>query len=69
LAGHLVREAGDRPVNLDYFVAKLSDFMDRIDWTNHGSLEGFGGEKGADKALQMIFEVRKETYLRLSQHA
>jgi len=69
LAGHLVREAGSRPANLDYFVAKLSDFIDRIDWTNHGPLEGFGGQKGADKALQMIFEVRKENYLRLSQHA
>lgn len=69
LAGHLVREAVNQPVTLDYFVAKLSDFIERIDWTNHGPLEGFGGEKGADKALQLIFEVRKENYLRLSQHA
>jgi DGQHR domain-containing protein len=68
LAGHLVSEGSGRPVTLDYFVAKLSDFIDRIDWTNHGPLEGFGGEKGADKALQLIFAVRNENYQRLSQH-
>ena len=69
LAGHLVREAGDRPLTVDYFLAKLSDFLDQIDWTNHGPLEGFGGSKGADMALKMILEVRKDIYTRLSQHA
>lgn len=69
LAGHLVREAGDRPLGVDYFLAKLSDFLDQIDWTNHGPLEGFGGSKGADMALKMILEVRKDIYTRLSQHA
>ena len=69
LAGHLVREVGDRPLTVDYFLAKLSDFLDRIDWTNHGPLEGFGGAKGADMALKMILEVRKNIFLRLSQHA
>lgn len=69
LAGHLVREVGDRPLTVDYFVAKLSDFLDQIDWTNHGPLEGFGGSKGADMALKMILEVRKDIYTRLSQHA
>lgn len=69
LAGHLVREAGDRPLTVDYFVAKLSDFLDQIDWTNHGPLEGFGGSKGADMALKMILEVRKNIHTRLSQHA
>lgn len=69
LAGRLVREAGDRPLTVDYFLAKLSDFLDQIDWTNHGPLEGFGGSKGADMALKMILEVRKDIYTRLSQHA
>lgn len=69
LAGHLVSEAGAKSATIDYFVAKLSDFIDRIDWTNQGPLDGFGGEKGADKALQLILEVRKQNYLRLSQHA
>ncbi|MGJ7567796.1 DGQHR domain-containing protein [Variovorax sp. GB1R11] len=69
LAGHLVREAGNRPLTVDYFLAKLSDFLDQIDWTNHGPLEGFGGSKGADMALRMILEVRKDIHTRLSQHA
>ena len=69
LAGHLVREAGERPLTVDYFLAKLSDFLDQIDWTNHGPLEGFGGSKGADMALKMILEVRRNIYTRLSQHA
>lgn len=69
LAGHLVREAGDRPLTVDYFLVKLSDFLDQVDWTNHGPLEGFGGSKGADMALKMILEVRKDIYTRLSQHA
>lgn len=69
VAGYLVREAGDRPLTVDYFVSKLSDFLDQIDWTNHGPLEGFGGSKGADMALKMILEVRKDIYTRLSQHA
>lgn len=69
LAGHLVREAGHRPLTVDYFVTKLSDFLDQIDWSNRGPLEGFGGSKGADMALKMILEVRKDIFLRLSQHA
>lgn len=69
LAGHLAREAEGRSLTLDYFISKLSDFVERIDWTNHGTLDGFGGEKGADKALQLIFDVRREAYLRLSQYA
>jgi DGQHR domain-containing protein len=69
LAGQLVQEAGDRPISTDYFVMKLSDFLDQIDWTNHGPLEGFGGSKGADMALKMIIEVRKDIFTRLSQHA
>lgn len=69
LAGLLIREAGDRPISVDYFVTKLSDFIDRVDWTNHGPLEGFGGAKGADMALKLLLQVRNENYMRLSQHA
>lgn len=60
LAGVLVRERGHHPITVDYFLAKLSDFIDQIDWSNHGPLEGYGGAKGADMALKMILEVRKD---------
>lgn len=69
LAGVLVRERGQQPVTVDYFVAKLSDFVDQIDWSNRGPLEGYGGAKGADMALKMILQVRKDALQRLSQHA
>jgi hypothetical protein len=49
-AGILVAEArqiGRKP-DFDFFVAHLSDFTDRIDWTNAGPLHGYGGVAGAD---------------------
>jgi DNA sulfur modification protein DndB len=69
LAGHLVREAGGQLISVDYFVSKLSDFVDQIDWANHGPLEGFGGAKGADMAFKMILQVRKDALKRITQHA
>lgn len=69
LAGQLVRERGRQPVTVDYFVAKLSDFVDQVDWSNHGPLEGYGGAKGADMAYKMIQEVRKEALKRIGQYA
>lgn len=69
LAGSLIKEAGERPINVDYFVGKLSDFIDQIDWSNHGSLEGYGGAKGAAMAFKMIQHVRSDAYKRLSVYA
>jgi DNA sulfur modification protein DndB len=66
LAGQLISESESRPPTVDYFVSKLSDFIEQIDWSNHGPLEGYGGAKGADMAFKMILEIRKENYLRLS---
>lgn len=69
LAGHLVREANSREVDVNFFVGRLSDFIHLIDWSNHGSLEGYGGAKGADMAFRMIMQVRKDARQRLSEHA
>lgn len=69
LAGQLVRESRNEAITVDFFVSKLSDFVDQIDWSNHGPLEGFGGAKGADMALKMILEVRKDAFRRISQYA
>jgi DGQHR domain-containing protein len=69
LAGTLVQEATGRSTDLAYFVGKLSDFADRIDWSNRGPMEGFGGLKGADMAYQMIMQVRKDAFRRLAAHA
>lgn len=40
------------------FAAALSDFADRIDWTNEGSLKGYGGQGGVKAAVDYIREVR-----------
>ena len=69
LAGLLVRERGGQAITVEYFVAKLSDFIDQIDWSNHGPLEGFGGAKGADMAFKMILQVRKDALKRATQYA
>jgi DGQHR domain-containing protein len=62
LAGVLVKEARDRRRNVDqdYFVEKLSDFCDGIDWSTHGPMNGFGGTTGVARAFELITSVRHE---------
>lgn len=70
-AGHLIAEAQKTCVSpdFDFFVSHLSDFVDRIDWSNAGPLHGFGGAGGADAALQMILQVRSSSLERFHSHA
>lgn len=61
LAGVMVAEAevnGHVP-ELDYFISRLSDFIDRIDWSNNGPLKGFGGASGADAAFTLLMRERE----------
>lgn len=62
MAGLFVREARtrNRRVDKDYFLEKLSDFSDRIDWSNNGPMKGFGGTHGADQAFELIKTVREQ---------
>ncbi|MEJ2845807.1 DGQHR domain-containing protein [Bosea sp. CCNWLW174] len=41
------------------FAAALSEFVDRIDWANDGSLRGYGGQGGVKAAVEYIREVRR----------
>lgn len=70
LAGQLVVEAraSERCPDFDFFVSTLSDFVDDIDWSNDGTLQGYGGVAGADKALEMMIQVRTKLFRRLSAH-
>jgi DNA sulfur modification protein DndB len=62
MAGVLVAEARTRgrQVDQDYFVEKLSDFGDGVDWSNTGAMKGFGGAGGADRAFELLKSVRTE---------
>jgi DGQHR domain-containing protein len=62
LAGVLVAEArrSGRQIDQDYFVEKLSDFADKIDWSNQGPMKGFGGASGADRAFELITNFRAQ---------
>lgn len=62
MAGILVAEAKarGRVANHDYFVEMLSDFSDRVDWSNKGVMRGFGGATGADRAFELIRSIRQE---------
>lgn len=63
LAGIFVQEArkSNKPCNLDFFIAKLSDFVHLIDWSNHGPLQGYGGASGADAVLGLLMQLRNRT--------
>jgi DNA sulfur modification protein DndB len=62
LAGILVREAreANRKCDLDYFIAKLSDFICQIDWSNQGTLQGYGGASGANAVLELMLHMRNK---------
>ena len=70
LAGIFVREAreANRKCDLDYFIAKLSDFIGQIDWTNQGTLQGFGGASGANAVLELMMQLRKKSFKGLLVH-
>jgi DGQHR domain-containing protein len=67
LAADLYMEAQNKGLecNQAYFVSVLSDFVDRFDWTTEGPLKGLGGEVGANEALALLRELRKNTRLRV----
>lgn len=60
MAGSLTAEAQTRGVlpDFDFFISTLSDFIDRIDWSNDGPLKGFGGASGADAAFSLLVQER-----------
>lgn len=70
LAGILVREAREANVKCeqDYFIAKLSDFITQIDWSNQGTLQGYGGASGADAVLELMRQLRKKAILEMVSH-
>ena len=70
LAGILVHEAivANKKYDQDYFVAKLSDFISQIDWSNQGTLQGYGGASGADAVLELMKQLRNKTIRGVAVH-
>lgn len=70
IAGELVREARLKNClyDMDYFIGQLSDFLEKIDWSNRGPLMGYGGVKGADSALALLRHTRTNSFAILGTH-
>lgn len=71
LGGLFTAEAiaeGIRP-KFDYFVSRLSDFIEQVDWSNEGPLRGYGGAAGADAAFAMLVQTRVAALTRFRTHA
>jgi DGQHR domain-containing protein len=67
IAADIVNEeqAAGRACDYRTFVGKLSDFVGKIDWTNDGSLKGYGGQGGVKTAVDFIRETRRLTKYRV----
>jgi hypothetical protein len=70
IGGELVREARTNKCayDMDYFIGHLSDFIEKIDWSNKGPLMGYGGVKGADSALALLRHTRTQSFAILGTH-
>ena len=71
LAGLFTAEAiaeGCEP-KFDFFVSRLSDFIEQVDWSNEGPLKGYGGAAGADAAFAMLVQTRAAARARFPTHA
>lgn len=66
IAADLYNEADDS-AKLDraYFVNRLADFAQDVDWTTSGRLKGLGGEGGVHEAVDYIREMRKRSHLKV----
>jgi DGQHR domain-containing protein len=68
IAGDLVSEAGNTAIDKLYFRNKLADFIQEIDWSNAGPMNGLGGEAGVKNALNILRSSRGKGKLRLVSH-
>ena len=69
IAGDLVLEAtGNVTVDKLYFRNKLADFIQDIDWSNTGPMNGLGGEAGVKNALNILRTSRGKAKLQVISH-
>lgn len=66
VAGDLFIEAGLDFERCDktYMCGKLSDFLTDVDWSNQGNFKALGGESGANEALAILRNTRRQHILK-----
>jgi hypothetical protein len=71
LAGLFAAEAVAEGISpkFEFFVSRLSDFIEQVDWSNEGPLRGYGGAAGADAAFAMLMQTRAAAHSRFHTHA
>jgi DNA sulfur modification protein DndB len=65
IAADLYAESSGHSCDKRYFVNKLSEFANDIDWSTSGPLKGLGGEGGVKSALALIKSERTNHRLKV----
>lgn len=65
IAADLYAERGSAHPDRKYFTAKLSEFINTVDWSRNGPMKGLGGEGGVNTAVELIREKRSNRGLRV----
>jgi DNA sulfur modification protein DndB len=65
IAGDLYLENTGQHCDKRYFINKLSEFINDLDWSSQGPLKGFGGEGGVSSIVANIRANRKKLQLKV----
>ena len=65
IAADLYLENPDRACDKKFFAAKLSDFLNEVDWGRQGPMKGLGGEGGVSSVVSIIRKARSERRLKV----
>jgi DGQHR domain-containing protein len=65
IAADLYLESPERARDKKFFTAKLSDFLNEVDWSRQGPMKGLGGEGGVSSVVSIIRKTRSERRLKV----
>jgi DGQHR domain-containing protein len=65
IAADLYLESPERACDKRFFTAKLSDFLNEVDWSRQGPMKGLGGEGGVSSVVSIIRKARSERRLKV----
>lgn len=64
IAADLYQESIGQAPDKRFFVGKLSEFLQDLDWSSNGALSGLGGEGGVKSAVNILRSERSQRRLR-----